>query len=170
MVSSYLDDEASTQKAFRDGWFYPGDRARLGSRGELRIIGRADNTINVNGQKLPAENIEAAVRRLPGVADVAVTTAPITFGSLTMVLLIVKGAGYSEKRVKELVETEFRFRNFRIQIVRKIPRNDLGKTERHRAGSAGRSESTAVIEETPTSHAWTVGFRDFLLLDAAAQI
>ena len=132
MVSSYLEDAAATEKAFRDGWFYPGDRGRLDAHRGLYISGRSDSTININGHKISAEQMEAVVARLPGVADVAVTTSAVTFGSLTAVILVVKEDGYSEKRVREAVEKEFKLRNFAVQAARKIPRNDLGKVERHK--------------------------------------
>lgn len=132
MVSSYLEDAAATEKAFRDGWFYPGDRGRLDAHRGLYISGRSDSTININGHKISAEQMEAVVARLPGVGDVAVTTSAVTFGSLTAVILVVKEDGYSEKRVREAVETEFKLRNFAVQAARKIPRNDLGKIERHK--------------------------------------
>ncbi|TAA51968.1 class I adenylate-forming enzyme family protein [Shinella sp. JR1-6] len=132
MASSYLDDEAATEMAFRDGWFYPGDRGRLDTHGGLYISGRADNTININGHKVSAEQMELVVARLPGVIDVAVTTSSVTFGSLTAVILVVTGDGYSEKRIRQAVENEFKFRNFYVQAARKIPRNELGKIERHK--------------------------------------
>lgn len=132
MVSSYLDDEAATRSAFRQGWFYPGDRGRLDEQRGLYISGRADSTININGQKISAEQMEASIGRLPGVTDVAVTTSAVTFGSLTVVILVLTGDGYSEKRVRQAVEEEFHLRNYAIQAVRKIPRNELGKIERHK--------------------------------------
>lgn len=132
MVSSYLDDKTSTEKAFRDGWFYPGDRGRLDEQRGLYISGRADNTININGHKISAEKMEAVITRLPGVTDVAVTTSSVTFGSLTAVILVVKADGYSEKRVRRAVEEEFKLRNYAVQATHKIPRNELGKIERHK--------------------------------------
>lgn len=132
MVSSYLGDEAATRRAFRQGWFYPGDRGRLDEQQGLYISGRADSTININGQKISAEQMEVSIGQLSGVTDVAVTTSAVTFGSLTVVILVVTGEGYSEKRVRQAVEEEFKLRNYALQVARKIPRNELGKIERHK--------------------------------------
>jgi acyl-CoA synthetase (AMP-forming)/AMP-acid ligase II len=71
MARGYLDDPEASARAFRDGWFQPGDRGRLEPDGTLVFAGRDAEmmmlgTINI----FPAE-IEAAAQGFPGVADCA---------------------------------------------------------------------------------------------------
>jgi long-chain acyl-CoA synthetase len=63
-------DQAAT---FRDGWLHTGDLGVLDTDGYLTITGRLKDQINVGGLKVSASEVEAAIRRHPKVADVAVT-------------------------------------------------------------------------------------------------
>ena len=52
MAEGYLDNPQQTAQRFRDGWFYPGDIARWEPDGVLRLLGRADDVVNLGGFKL----------------------------------------------------------------------------------------------------------------------
>ncbi|MCZ8148198.1 MAG: fatty acid--CoA ligase family protein, partial [Roseomonas sp.] len=62
--------------AFRDGWFYPGDLARLDADGFLYLHGRAKDMIIRGGVNIYPQDIERIIAELPGVRDVAVTGVP----------------------------------------------------------------------------------------------
>ena len=70
MVHSYLSAPDATAKSFREGWFHPGDIATWGDSGELVIIGREDDVINVGGYKLNAGLIDMLFRAVPGIREV----------------------------------------------------------------------------------------------------
>jgi acyl-CoA synthetase (AMP-forming)/AMP-acid ligase II len=67
----YIDDPEATAKAFRDGWYYPGDLGVLSPEGALFLKGRADDMINYDGVKIYPADIEAALLDHPAVAEVA---------------------------------------------------------------------------------------------------
>jgi 3-oxocholest-4-en-26-oate---CoA ligase len=54
----------------------PGDRARLLEDGSVQLLGRDSVTINSGGEKIFAEEVEAAVTSHPSIADVIVTRRP----------------------------------------------------------------------------------------------
>jgi long-chain acyl-CoA synthetase len=54
-----------------DGWFRTGDTARIESR-HIRILGRADDTINVAGRKFFPTELESLIMDLEGIADVTI--------------------------------------------------------------------------------------------------
>lgn len=56
-----------TASRLRDGWYRTGDLGVL-QDGELFVIGRADDVLNINGKKLIAHEIEDALNTLPGLA------------------------------------------------------------------------------------------------------
>jgi acyl-CoA synthetase (AMP-forming)/AMP-acid ligase II len=62
--------------AFRDGWFYPGDLARLDAEGFLYLHGRAKDMIIRGGVNIYPQDVERIVAELQGVRDVAVAGAP----------------------------------------------------------------------------------------------
>ena len=73
----YLGDEMKTARTFPtiDGVRYsvPGDRARVNADGLLELHGRDSVTINSGGEKIFAEEVEAALAHHPSVYDVIVT-------------------------------------------------------------------------------------------------
>jgi fatty-acyl-CoA synthase len=76
----YLGDEAKTKATFPvlEGVRYsvPGDRARLRSDGSIEVLGRDSVTINSGGEKIFAEEVEAAIKHHPAVWDVVVVGRP----------------------------------------------------------------------------------------------
>jgi long-chain acyl-CoA synthetase len=69
MPAGYFDDPAATAKAFRDGWFHPGDLGMLGAAGELYLKGRSDDMMNCDGVKIYPADIEAALLEHPAVLE-----------------------------------------------------------------------------------------------------
>jgi acyl-coenzyme A synthetase/AMP-(fatty) acid ligase len=65
--TSYFDNPEATAKAFRDGWYYPGDLASIGPGGEVMYRGRADHLMNFDGIKIAPVDIEDALTSHPGV-------------------------------------------------------------------------------------------------------
>jgi acyl-CoA synthetase (AMP-forming)/AMP-acid ligase II len=76
----YLGDEIKTKRTFPviDGARYaiPGDRARVDDKGLLELHGRDSVTINSGGEKIFAEEVEAALRHHHAVYDVVVAGRP----------------------------------------------------------------------------------------------
>ncbi|OSC36585.1 acyl-CoA synthetase [Mycobacterium decipiens] len=76
----YLGDKAKTARTFPviDGIRHsvPGDRARWDANGQIELLGRDSVTINSGGEKIFAEEVEAAIAEHPAVYDVVVTGRP----------------------------------------------------------------------------------------------
>ena len=53
----------------RAAGFIPADRARLEPGGRVVLLGRAGRMIKIGGRRLDLGDLEAALRRLPGIAD-----------------------------------------------------------------------------------------------------
>src|SRR5262249_52958190 len=60
--TSYLDDREASAKVFRDGFFYPGDMAVRRADGRIRILGRVDDVVNVQGGKFAVTPIEHEIQ------------------------------------------------------------------------------------------------------------
>ncbi|OTB05023.1 hypothetical protein M426DRAFT_73145 [Hypoxylon sp. CI-4A] len=70
IFKGYYKNEEATKSAFtKDGWFVTGDRARIDSGGQLHIVGRIKETININGVKYFCSEVETAIdqAKIPGV-------------------------------------------------------------------------------------------------------
>ena len=76
----YLGDAEKTARTFPiiDGIRHsvPGDRARWNADGTIELLGRDSVTINSGGEKIFAEEVEAAIAEHPAVYDVVVTGRP----------------------------------------------------------------------------------------------
>lgn len=74
-VDRYIDDPIESAKVFRNGWFYPGDLGSLTPDNLLVISGRLNNILNIGGEKIAAERVEAALASFKGVRQAAVFIA-----------------------------------------------------------------------------------------------
>jgi acyl-coenzyme A synthetase/AMP-(fatty) acid ligase len=74
-VDRYVDDPIESAKVFREGWFYPGDLGSLTPDNLLIISGRRNNILNIGGEKITAERVEATLTSFKGVQQAAVFTA-----------------------------------------------------------------------------------------------
>lgn len=76
----YLGDPETTARTFPviEGIRHsvPGDRARWYADGQIELLGRDSVTINSGGEKIFAEEVEAAIAEHPAVYDVVVTSRP----------------------------------------------------------------------------------------------
>ncbi|MGE3693469.1 MAG: class I adenylate-forming enzyme family protein [Novosphingobium sp.] len=72
VVAGYIDAPQATAAAFHDGWFQPGDLAVMLGGGRIRLLGRADDMLNIGGVKIAPLDFEAAARALAAVDDICV--------------------------------------------------------------------------------------------------
>jgi long-chain acyl-CoA synthetase len=73
---SYLNDEAKTAAAHRDGAFTVGDIGHLDEDGYLFITGRESDVIVSAGVNIYPVEIESALSHIEGVNDLAIVSAP----------------------------------------------------------------------------------------------
>lgn len=71
----------------------PGDRARWFADGEIELLGRDSVTINSGGEKIFAEEVEAAIAEHPAVYDVVVTSRPSTRWGNEVVAIVALANG-----------------------------------------------------------------------------
>ena len=89
MATGYLNAPEASSKAFRDGWFYPGDTALWGQNGELVVLGREDDVINLGGYKIQAALIDALITMVPGVREAVAFRNPLPATKDAMIAFIV---------------------------------------------------------------------------------
>ncbi len=57
------------------GWYFAGDGARYGSDGEIWLLGRVDDVMNISGHRISTAEVESALVGHAGVAEAAVVGA-----------------------------------------------------------------------------------------------
>jgi long-chain acyl-CoA synthetase len=73
LAQGYLGTDARDGGPLRrdGGWASVGDRARMRPDGALEVIGRGEAAVEVGGHTVPVADVEAVLRAVPGVLEVA---------------------------------------------------------------------------------------------------
>lgn len=110
------------------------DIAAINDKGQFRIIGRKDNTINTGGVKVQIEEVERLLRN-EGIENVLITSAPDSLYGETIVMLAEKNyyATHSESINKAIATLPRYWRPKRIVPVDELPMTETGKPDRARA-------------------------------------
>jgi len=130
MIEGYFEDEEATHKAFKEGWFYPGDLGKFTEEGQLIYCGRADHMMIMNGINIYPAEIESVVTKHPDVLDAAVM--PIKHSvhqdiPLCAVVLKKKNSVTREELLRFCYERLGSRGPQEMIILEAIPRNEQGK-------------------------------------------
>jgi acyl-CoA synthetase (AMP-forming)/AMP-acid ligase II len=138
-VEGYLDDPEATARAFRDGWFIPGDVGHLTPEGALVLAGRGDDMMNLGTIKIFPAEIEAMAREFPGVADCAAfALRSRAVGDIPM-LAVVPADGFDAAALLALGRARLGLRAPRKVItLPALPRNPAGKVLRRELAAMAR--------------------------------
>jgi malonyl-CoA/methylmalonyl-CoA synthetase len=139
----YWRREDATRAAFVDGWFKTGDLAQRSPDGYYTLCGRRSDLIISGGFNIYPREIEEFLMEQPEVAEAAVAGEPDRVRGEVPVAYVVPRAAAT---VLDTAALEARCReNFasfkcprRFVIVETLPRNALGKVQKHLLGAAGR--------------------------------
>lgn len=132
MAQAYEGNEEQSVRAFRDGFFYPGDCGRWGSDGQLHLVGRVSEIINRGGVKIDPAMIDAVMLEQPGVRDAAAFAAPGPGGLPEVAAALVVDAGFDAVAFRAALRQRLGQTREPKAILRllSIPRTAVGKVRR----------------------------------------
>jgi fatty-acyl-CoA synthase len=141
-VKEYLDDPEETLRAFRNGWFYPGDIGYLTKDNMLVISGRTISVINIGGDKMNPEKVEEVLSSHPSVHQVAVVPFANENGIDELCALIVPRSALIANVLREFCHQRLpsKFVPTRFIAVGELPQNEMGKIERLKLSDLARSK------------------------------
>jgi malonyl-CoA/methylmalonyl-CoA synthetase len=130
----------ATRAAFADGWFKTGDVARRSADGYYTLCGRRSDLIISGGFNIYPREIEEFLAEQPEVAEAAVVGEPDRVRGEVAVAYVVwrEGAGNEaalEARCREKLASFKCPRRF-VRMAQ-LPRNALGKVQKHLLGGMG---------------------------------
>jgi fatty-acyl-CoA synthase len=137
LALGYLNDEAKTKKTYPvvQGVRYvvPGDRARLTADLMIELHGRDSVTINSGGEKIFAEEVEAAIKFHDSVYDCVVTGRPSERWGNEVVAVVRLKEGRNQDTASLLAEAENHIARYKLPkeiiFVDNILRSPAGKAD-----------------------------------------
>jgi acyl-coenzyme A synthetase/AMP-(fatty) acid ligase len=127
MALQYHDDPVETLRRFRDGWFLPGDLARL-QGGLIHLAGRADEVVNIGGMKLDPDEMDRLIAGRGLAAEAAAFRHVDPDGRERLMIASVTDSDAAFDRLRREVAAavagRFPVGHYRVDA---IPRNEMGK-------------------------------------------
>ena len=120
------------------GWYFAGDGAKLDTDGDLWVLGRVDDVMNVSGHRISTAEVESALVGHSGVAEAAVVGASDETtgqGIVAFVILTAEATNTGQDLIAELKAEVSRqispiARPREIHIVPELPKTRSGKIMR----------------------------------------
>jgi len=134
VFAGYWKREDATRAAFIDGWFKTGDIATRSDDGYYTLCGRRSDLIISGGFNIYPREIEEFLAEQPEIAEAAVVGEKDRVrGEVPVAYIVVQtaecDAAALEARCREKLAS-FKVPR-RFEVVEKLPRNALGKVQKH---------------------------------------
>jgi malonyl-CoA/methylmalonyl-CoA synthetase len=134
VFAGYWRRDDATRNAFDDGWFKTGDLCIRSADGYHTLCGRRSDLIISGGFNIYPREIEEFLMEQPGVAEAAVAgeTHPVR-GEVPVAYLVPRDGTVDTAALEALCRTNLASFKIprRFEIVDKLPRNALGKVQKH---------------------------------------
>ncbi|KLO26747.1 fatty acid--CoA ligase [Mycolicibacter heraklionensis] len=136
IMLGYLDDPEATAAAIDEhGWLHTGDIGTVDAAGNLRITDRLKDMYICGGFNVYPAEIEQALARLDGVADVAVIGVPDERLGEVGRAFIVRRPGFELDEAAVIAYAREHLANFKaprsVTFTDSLPRNPGGKVVKH---------------------------------------
>lgn len=128
LVTEYVNNPQATAKAFKAGWFYPGDLGYFTTEGALILQGRTDDLMIFDGMNIYPAEIETVLSSHPAVREAAAFAVNHEqFQDLPVAAVTLKEQA-SEKHLIDFSKTLLGVKHpRRIFVIKEFPRNQMGK-------------------------------------------
>lgn len=134
-MSGYWRQEELTAETLKNGWLLTGDMVYMDADGYVYMLGRADDQINVGGEKVSPIEVENIASEYPYISECACIGVPDPegiLGSVPVLFVVAKNNHYSGEDLKSFLAG--RMERYKLPSryisVQKIPRNRMQKIDR----------------------------------------
>ncbi len=128
VVDGYLGDPQATARAFRDGWFYPGDLGRQTPAQGLVLMGRVDDMMIFDGINIYPAEIENVLLDHPAVQEAA--AFPVQrpgMGQVPVAAVVLRAPATVDELLAHCRQRLGAKHPRALRIVGELPRNAMGK-------------------------------------------
>ncbi|MBS4013979.1 MAG: acetate--CoA ligase [Bacteroidetes bacterium] len=137
LMRTYWANEETFKKKFENGWYLPGDRARIDSDGYYWFVGRDDDVINTGGHLVSPFEVESALLEHEAVAESAVVSKPDEINMEVVKAFVTLKPGFEANDDTELLIMNFIRKKLsplampqEIEFIEKLPKTRSGKIMR----------------------------------------
>jgi cyclohexanecarboxylate-CoA ligase len=140
-----------------DGWFDTGDLARMDAGGYIRICGRSKDVIIRGGENIPVVEVEAALYRMPQVADAALVAMPdprLQERACAFVTL-KPGQSLDLGAIARHLGAEGFTKHFwpeRLEVLAEMPRTPTGKIQKFVLREIAKDLRPEAVSKSGTDH------------------
>ena len=150
-IDNYENDPDATAKMFRDGWFYPGDVGEMLGPRSLKLLGRADDLINIGGQIFTPEHFEERLRKVIPAEEFCVTAVPDAEGLHQLCIALALNSSANLKEIRDVIAPVIssHLGAFILVKVPQIPRTPTGKAQRKKLTALILELQQSAARKTP---------------------
>lgn len=132
IMSGYWGNPEATADALRDGWLVTNDLIYIDEDGYVFMLGRADDIINVGGEKVSPIEVENVAGQFPAVRECAVIAVADAVLGQAPAMFVAAGMGYDEGQFRRFLQEKLEKYKLPQEIipVEALPRNALQKVDR----------------------------------------
>ena len=132
LPDGFYKNPEETKKAFKNGWYYPGDLGRTDADGYLYLVGRVKDMIIRGGINIYPAEIEETLLKHPAIHDVAAVGWPSREMGEEIACFVVKSGEIDETAIMAVLRQNVARYKLPKQIffVDELPKNTLGKVVR----------------------------------------
>ena len=131
LFKEYYNDQLTTDKVLKNGWYHTGDCGWLDEDGYLYISSRREDIIITGGENVSAIEVEKAIKTLTQIEDAFVfALKDDTWGQIVCAAIVSNNL--SEDEIKSFLKEKIAGYKIpkRIFFIESIPRNEMGKVKR----------------------------------------
>ena len=130
-MNGYWNDIEETRSVFENGIMYSNDIAYIDEDGDIILLGRKGDVINVGGNKVSPDEIEDVAKTMPGIADCGcIPVSDPAKGSVPKLFIeMKKGCEFNSVEIRSYLKSKlepYKVPAF-IEEIEKIPRTFNGK-------------------------------------------
>lgn len=136
-MKGYYKRPDVTAQTIVDGYLYTGDLAYQTEDGFIYMIGRADDIINVGGEKVSPLEVENVASLCPGIQECACVGVPDPdkiLGQVPILFVVTESTAYNESMLRKFLAERLEQYKLPKQIMQvdELPRNRMKKLDRKR--------------------------------------
>jgi crotonobetaine/carnitine-CoA ligase len=152
LFSSYWGQPEATIETFRNLWHHTGDQARVDADGYFWFVDRKKDSLRRRGENVSSVELEQAIMKHPGIANVAVHAVPSELGEDDIKACVVLAPDVAAIEPRELFDF---FRSTLpyyavpryVEFLDQLPANVNGRVQKFKLRERGITETTLDFDQ-----------------------